>query len=672
MWRFTLPQLRCGAILLWSLVAGSAAAGVGDPQVGTDHPWYGGELTCSTFQRLFETQARLYQHVVGKQPQTDEEKVIAAWLWRNTHFWHGAEGKEDLLDKGFQSPEHANNWTREYWTGLFANGFALCGTTHAQWTAEMHALLGHNRGRAVGVQGHNSFEVFVTGGPYGDGKWVLLDHDLSTIIYDPSGRELLSIQEVTQNVKQLTDPTFKPEKQHGWIVCGLHPGDGGVYQQYNVAEYFPGYSGVPPMVHLRRGEKLRRYFSPGLSDGQTFVFWGQNYNSGGIPGPQRSRTWVNQPEKMYGAKRDAGHIDGQARYANAVYTYRPDFASGDYREGVIDESQQHVTLEFYTPYIIAATPPHDDPWGIYEPGCQNGLVITGHGGSDVEISTDQGVSWTTAGKLDGQLDLTDLAKGHRQYLLRVHAGAQQLASSGLRIRTVCQMNSSIVPQLTDGGSTVDYQSSGQAVFSAGPNRDQVQPYVIDGQFDSPRLTLQLTTPRDEPITEVFAAARVRSSSPPSPDVHYGIEISTDAGKSWRPIVEDWAITRRGQEPDDFWSQSFCYGDLQASEPIQGPVQIRFHNDGGKQYARAEAHLVYQVAHQDQARVTFHWKDDAGEHEHSQVISGGKDRWQVPTGEAVQTQWVEIEPVVKIKKASERHGASHRPLRQSFPSQEAGG
>ena len=29
----------------------------------------------------------------------------------------------------------------------------------------MEALLGHNRGRGVGMAGHNSFEVFLTGGP---------------------------------------------------------------------------------------------------------------------------------------------------------------------------------------------------------------------------------------------------------------------------------------------------------------------------------------------------------------------------------------------------------------------------------------------------------------------------------------------------------------------------
>src|SRR5262249_36609946 len=153
-----------------------------------------------------------------------------------------------------------------------------------------------------------------------------------------------------------TQRNFAPGRQHGWLVCGLHPDDGGVYSQYSVAEYLAGYSGVPPMVHLRRGETLRRYFEPGLEDGKTFVFWGRNYNTGGIPGPERAHTWVNQPDKMYQSKTGTGYKPGQARFANAVYTYAPDFGTDDYKEGVVEESADQVTFEFHTPYVIAATP----------------------------------------------------------------------------------------------------------------------------------------------------------------------------------------------------------------------------------------------------------------------------------------------------------------------------
>ena len=367
------PVLR-RALIAYLLLLGTAVAELGDPQLRTDHPWYPGELACSTFAQLFVTQAEQYRRTVGVEARTDEDKALASWFWRNTHYAHGEEGAEDLWGTGFSKGDLR---TREYWTGLFAHGFGLCGTTHSQWTAEMEILLGHGRGRGVGVEGHNSFEVFLIGGAYGAGKWVLLDHDISTIIFDTESRRLLSIPEVQSDVKHWTDRKFSPEKQRGWLVCGLHPNDGGVYRQYTTAEYLPGYVGVPPMVHLRRGETMRRYLQPGLNDEKTFVFWGRNYNTGGIPGPERSLTWVNQPEKMYQSQSGTGYRPGQARYANAVYTYQPDFKNDDYREGVIDESNDHVVFEFYTPYIIAATPPNEKPWGIYDAGCRNGLILHG-------------------------------------------------------------------------------------------------------------------------------------------------------------------------------------------------------------------------------------------------------------------------------------------------------
>src|SRR5262249_3114771 len=153
--RNLLPLL---ALLLVS--ATPALAAVGDPQVKTDHPWYPGELACSTFDRLFATQAALYQRVTSRSARTDDDRALASWLWRNAHYWHGEEGAEDLWGKGFG--KGGDTRAREYWTGLFAHGFGLCGTTHSQWVAEMQQLLGPGRGRSVGTSGHNSFEAFLT------------------------------------------------------------------------------------------------------------------------------------------------------------------------------------------------------------------------------------------------------------------------------------------------------------------------------------------------------------------------------------------------------------------------------------------------------------------------------------------------------------------------------
>jgi hypothetical protein len=616
------------------------AAGVGDPQIRTDHPWYPGELACSTFERLFATQAEVYQRVVGVRPKTDQDKALAAWLWRNTHYFHAEDGVEDLWGLGFGK---GDSRAREYWTGMFANGFALCGTTHAQWTAEIEVLLGHNRGRCVGVDGHNSFEVFLTGGPYGKGKWVLLDHDVSTVIFDSKGEALLSLAEIHKDWKRWTNRTFRPERQP-WLVCGLHPDDAGVYRRYETAEYLAGYAGVPPMVHLRRGETLRRFFQPGLEDGKTFVFWGRNYNTANIPGPERPQTWVNQPERIYKSKTGVGYKAGQARFANAVYTYRPDFTGKDYQEGVIAEDERSVVFEFYTPYIIGASPPNKKPWGIYDPGCKNGLVLRGKTSCAVSLSVDQGKSWQDCGAFKDGMDLTDRVKGRRQYFLRFHAGAKELRGSDLTMITVCQANASILPRLKDDGTEVKFLASGDGVISAGPNRPQAEAHVVAGRLGSPKVTLELASPRREPVVAVYAAAQVQSGSPPRPEIKYQIDLSTDGGKSWSPIIKDWTITRRGHEPPDFWSQSLCWGSATIRSKEVSNVQVRFHNDGGKSYPRAELHLVYRVPGTDGTRVTYSWSDDRGKHRASHDFPGGQAdaaSWRLATGGNTRTHWVEF-------------------------------
>ena len=78
--------------------------------------------------------------------------------------------------------------------------------------------------------------------------------------------------------------------------------------------------------------------------------------------------------------------------------------------------------------------------------------------------------------------------------------------------------------------------------------------------------------------------------------------------------------------------------------------MRFHNDGGKAYARCEAHLVYEVPATRATRVTFAWNDDKGAQ--MQMLShvfgaASKHRepptWDITTGDQVRTRWVEFAP-----------------------------
>jgi hypothetical protein len=187
------------------------------------------------------------------------------------------------------------------------------------------------------------------------------------------------------------------------------------------------------------------------------------------------------------------------------------------------------------------------------------------------------------------------------------------------------------------------------VTSAGPNRAQAQAHVVEGKPGTPQVTLELATPRGAAALAVYAAAHVLSGSPPRPDVKYQIEASTDGGKTWEPVARDWTVARQGDEPKDFWSQSFCWGSREFARPVSGPVRVRFRNDGGKSYARCEAHLVYRAGGADGTRVTFAWSDDRGDRraDHTFPAAGRREKatgWAVPTGREVRTRWVEFEAV----------------------------
>ena len=633
-------KLHVGCVfLLFACATQPAIAEVGDPQLRTDHPWYPGELAISTFDRLFATQAEVYERVTGRRVETDEDKALASWLWRNTHYWHGEAGRRDLWGEGLGRGKDQR--LREYWNGLFGFGFGLCGTTHSQWVAELDHLLGHARGRGVGVAGHNSFEVFLQGGPYGKGQWAMLDHDLSTVIFDESGNRLLGISEIWKEVDRWLKRDYKPERQRGWLVCGLHPGDGNSYRRYSVAEYLAGYAGPPPMVSLRRGERMRRYFQPGLDDGKTFVFWGRNYNADGIPGPERSRTWVNQPERMHGSKSGTPHRNGQARFANVEYVYEPDFASGDYREGVVREGSGEVVFSFSTPYVIAATPARGGAWGIYEDGCRNGLVLRGRPDCAVSVSTDAGRTWSPSQAFRDGLDLTDLVKGRSSYWLRLEEGVQGLRGKDLSIRTVCQANVAVLPRLKDNGTTITFEASGRRVLPAGPEMDLAQTYLVSAGFGEKEVVLGVKATK--PVLGLHAAAHVASGNPPREKARYFVEYSLDAGKNWTSFANGISIPRRGDEPGDFWSQSFSYGSASIQAKVGRKILVRFRNDAGKRYLRAEMHLVQSTGRSDPTKVTYAWSEEGGRREASRTFKES-GTWLLDTGRKVNTHWVELQPV----------------------------
>ena len=241
------------------------------------------------------------------------------------------------------------------------------------------------------------------------------------------------------------------------------------------------------------------------------------------------------------------------------------------------------------------------------------------------------------------MDLTDFVKGRRHYLLRFGYGAQELANKKPFWTTTCQANVATIPRLQDGKNRVTFVAGGTAVVSAGPDRDRAARHVVDGTFDSPRVTLELSPPRGAKAVRLYAAAWQASGNPPAPDVGYFIEFSTDRGKSWGPVVSDWRIVRREPEPKDFWSQSFCWGDVELPR-VAGPVRVRFRNTGGKPYRTAEAHLAYEVPTTAPVEVTFTWEDaDKAAKRASHAFAAGPGvedaSWSFDAGKVAKTRSV---------------------------------
>jgi hypothetical protein len=259
----------------------------------------------------------------------------------------------------------------------------------------------------------------------------------------------------------------------------------------------------------------------------------------------------------------------------------------------------------------------------------------------VSVSLDAGRTWSPPQAFRDGLDLTDLVKGRAHYWLRLGAGASQLRNTDLVIHTICQVNVAVLPWLKDNGTTISYEASGKEVLSAGPELSLAKAFVTAGGFGEKKVTLAIKP--NKPVVGLHASAHVASGSPPNPKVRYHIEYSLDSGKRWLPLVKDRAIPRRGDEPGDFWSQSFSYGSSAIRAEAGKPIQIRFRNDGGKRYLRAEAHLVQATGQPDPVKVTYAWTDSSGLRQNSHVFRARGD-WQLTTGRQVRTHWVEFEPV----------------------------
>ena len=358
------------------LVPLRAFASSADPQLKTDHPWYPGELSCSTFDRLFATQADLYKRVTGRDVNTDEDKALAAWYWRNRTTPTARRGRTTASPPGSTRP-----------SGTASTGPG-CSPRVRPVRHDPRAVVGRDRGAArprPRARRRRQRAQQLRGLP---DRWPLRRRASGRCSTTTSRRSIFRPDGGRFAVDRRDRPgpeaaerselqARAPARLAGLGACTTTTRRGirlATARPSTLRLRRPAPDGPPP---ARRDAAP---VPPARAGRRQDVRLLGHATTAPAASPARSATatWVNQPEKMYGSQDGTGHHDGQVRFANAVYTYAPDFAD-ERLQGRSDRRgprPRHVRV-LHALRHRRARRPNDESWGIYKPGGRNGLVLHG-------------------------------------------------------------------------------------------------------------------------------------------------------------------------------------------------------------------------------------------------------------------------------------------------------
>lgn len=663
----------CGLVAL----AGAARADVGDPTVETDHPHYAGE---GAFQTVEECVRRA---TAGKA--TPQDKAIALYLWILSHQFHGMSpqewnvagmvpdaGKEGRTDLIVYDVNRAR----------FSYGYALCGTVHA-WNQAYWKTLGLNA-RSRGFPGHTSSEI-----EYG-GSWHMFDTDGACLPFRRDGvvagyddiikdLALLDVDRSPLPRCPFAWPTDFDDTKEGFkeIAKGGH-----WYKLYNSA-----YAAQPAIVHLRSGETFTRYFDRDHFGGpEQRRFW--HHQKGG---PFRDWTFVNMgTPQHHGAK---SNCRGNASYCNGEFVYRPNLGTTTYREGVVQQAPNiastdasprlrsqdgqptSVTFQHFSPYVIAGCPADGaNPMSKLATG---GLVVAGQtvGQVSLEVSADHGQSWKAVAKVTDKFDkdLTEEVKGRYGWQVRF-AWKGSGGLDALSFITVTQVAQTIYPRLKPDGCAVVYRAAARGVVPVLPNFGQPEEkagfeekalrsanVVYAGRGPQSRLaykvqdnkpgTIVFRVAAPAELLQVTAAAKFNVRVPTPDGCDYHLELSTDGGKTWRPLgradipKDNDAFFGTPKEKDASWGWVHGAADVAATKSKTAWVRVHLFQGGHPVgLMAADLYGVYRTPPPQALKLTYAWKELDTLKTHVAAIPAGTHaaKFHVPTGKTIVDEFVRLE------------------------------
>lgn len=654
------------AALLVNLLTVAARAEVGDPTLETDHPSYPGE---GAMQSVEQCVARA---TVGKN--TTQDRAIALYLWMLTHQFHLLSPQE-WNDPGKVPDCRSTDYDMVVYDanrGRFSYAYGLCGTVHA-WNEPYWKVLGLNARRRA-FPGHTNSEI-----EYGGG-WHAFDTDMAGLIFRRDG--LVAGYEDVIKDPTLIDVDRSPLPRYpfawpsdfnvmkqGWQEVAR---GGSWYKMYN-----SGYAAQPGIVHLRSGETFTRYFDRDHFGGPSKRrFW--HVAPGG---PSRDWTFINRGTPEHNGANSNSR--SRVSYCNGEFVYSPRLDRPSYVEGVVDQSANivsgsasphlrsrdgadaFVTFQHFSPYVICGDP--EDDTNPMTGAATGGLTIAGTtvGAVTIELSTDQGQTWTALGEVRGafERDMTNLTKGRYGWQIRFYwTGAGGL--DDVCFTTVTQVAETIYPHLKSGGCTVTYRAASRSVVPVLPNFGTSESQI--GQIEerslrSPNVVYSVRTPQsrlayqlrgNQPGTaawkltaatellQVSAAARFSVRVPPPSNCDFHLDLSSDGGKTWA------ALGRADIPSDNEYSSGWMYGTTAIpGKTNQAIVRAHFFAGGTPTGLIAvEAYGIRRTGPPQEVKLTFAWKEGSTVKTHVKQIPAGTNEYiaQIATGTVTSDEYVRIE------------------------------
>jgi hypothetical protein len=394
MWR----DLQLGGVLIL-LGVSQALAGVGNPQIRTDHPLYPGELAYSTMDRFAQSIIHSGDWGLGLG-DSERDVALKLWLWKITHTLHDytpklwtplhdynrarfrTHSRQNPIRPDPMNPPSIADEDQDSLRWTFSFGYALCSTLHGNLGPQIRAIgqaLGKDwRSRCVEIPGDTNHEI------YFDGRWRVFDVNAATLLWssnDPKTAELLGFKDALgpkggPKHPELLDNAPKFNGRYLPKLVWTPIGKGGKPMHYTWMRdilqlptlywdgdevgrkasalnltYYAAYNACPIVYALKKGETFTRWFSGDDARKELGlpkpIWWGPNIAGGPGSTCYYSHFLRDWPECCEDTDplifSDQSQTDNRyalrdfkvATHGNGLYDWQPNLAAEDWKEGAV-------------------------------------------------------------------------------------------------------------------------------------------------------------------------------------------------------------------------------------------------------------------------------------------------------------------------------------------------